>query len=474
MRGAAPSSPLRIALLCPHAWPPRDDVAHHVAAEAAALARRGPPGDGAGARDGPGARGRRARPARGRRARATAPRLSPPGAGVLEVAVGRAVPDGRGPPGRRALRPGDLTLEEALSAAPLRRRPPARAAGPEPRARRAAPRPRRHGRHVPPRRAARGRRVPAAAPGPGPRAHEPAHRHQRRRPGALWPTSSRATTPGRPGVDAGALPAPGPRAGGPAGAGARGARARPRRRALRARRAARGLDLDALGAVTLIGPADAPWRTRAAVPKALRGTVYAWCPTPGPGSRAGRARRRAHRACWPIPARRRARCWPRRMAAGRASRAALRRDRGGRRHGVEGSCCRRSPATPGSRPSPSWRPTPARRAVLSAGGRRGAPAPGTTWRPSWRRATGGALDAAPSRRGRGQGARRPAGAAGARPRHPAQSSPPAGRRGIEPGGGGVARGVGPALVARAAPGGPQRWSWARRSRRPRARSSGSS
>jgi glycosyltransferase involved in cell wall biosynthesis len=47
----------------------------------------------------------------------------------------------------------------------------------------------------------------------------------------------------------------------------------------------RGLDLAAVGAITLIGPADAPWRTRAAVPKALRGTVTV-VPDDGPASRA--------------------------------------------------------------------------------------------------------------------------------------------------------------------------------------------
>ena len=34
-------SPLRIALVSPHAFPPGDDVGHAVAAEAEALARRG-------------------------------------------------------------------------------------------------------------------------------------------------------------------------------------------------------------------------------------------------------------------------------------------------------------------------------------------------------------------------------------------------------------------------------------------------
>ena len=47
----------------------------------------------------------------------------------------------------------------------------------------------------------------------------------------------------------------------------------------------RDLDLETIGPVTLLGPADAPWRTRAAVPKALRDTV-AVVPDAGPASRA--------------------------------------------------------------------------------------------------------------------------------------------------------------------------------------------
>ena len=47
----------------------------------------------------------------------------------------------------------------------------------------------------------------------------------------------------------------------------------------------RGIDLDTVGPVTLLGPADAPWRTRAAVPKALRDRVSV-VPDAGPDSRA--------------------------------------------------------------------------------------------------------------------------------------------------------------------------------------------
>ena len=104
-RGAA----MRIALLCPHAWPPRDDVAHHVAAEAAALARRGhrvtvlAPATGrarvaagrallAAAREGDGAAlrvpGRRARSVAAGRARRARGRAGAPAmAGALEEAL---------------------------------------------------------------------------------------------------------------------------------------------------------------------------------------------------------------------------------------------------------------------------------------------------------------------------------------------------------------------------------------------------
>ena len=47
----------------------------------------------------------------------------------------------------------------------------------------------------------------------------------------------------------------------------------------------RGLDLATVGSVTLLGPADAPWRTRAAVPKALRDAVMV-VPDEGPAARA--------------------------------------------------------------------------------------------------------------------------------------------------------------------------------------------
>ena len=120
-----------------------------------------------------------------------------------------------------------------------------------------------------------------------------------------------------------------------------------------------GLDLSALGPVTLLGPADAPWRTRAAVPKALRGTVTV-VPDEGPEARAHalasagiavhrRPDRRRRARCSPRHRRRAAPCWRRgaRPPTRTSSTAST------------ASCCRPSPARPGSPRSPSsW---PARR-----------------------------------------------------------------------------------------------------------------
>jgi glycosyltransferase involved in cell wall biosynthesis len=55
-------------------------------------------------------------------------------------------------------------------------------------------------------------------------------------------------------------------------------------------RAVAGLDPGLIGPVTVLGPAEAPWRTRAAIPKALRGRVLD-VPDQGPASRAEALRR---------------------------------------------------------------------------------------------------------------------------------------------------------------------------------------
>ena len=142
--------------------------------------------------------------------------------------------------------------------------------------------------------------------------------------------------------------------------------------------------------MTLLGPADAPWRTRAAVPKALRDTV-AVVPDDGPGVARAGARGGAHR-----PARRRPRtppapCCARRMAAGCAVLAP--RCAGGRRgrrpRRATPSCCRPSPARPGAAPWPSWWPIPrgGRRLGAAARGARGHAHLGRRGRASSRRPT---------------------------------------------------------------------------------------
>ena len=269
MPGAAPSGAgMRIALLCPHAWPPRDDVAHQVAAEAAALARRGhrvtvlaPATD-------------RARVAAGRAVLHAAREgdgsaLSPPGPGVLEVGLGRAAMAG-------ALEetlwehPWDVVhLHEPLAASPAltalrhaggatavtfhRAETLAGVAFLRPLLDRALAR-------------TRLRIVTSAAAA--------------RTLGDILPGDYTLV---RPGADLAAL-APGPETAGPPGL-VLVARGRDRVGVRFALSLLRGLDLSAVGAITLIGPADAPWRTRTAVPKALRGTVTV-VPDQGPASRA--------------------------------------------------------------------------------------------------------------------------------------------------------------------------------------------
>ncbi|HTI34155.1 MAG TPA: glycosyltransferase, partial [Miltoncostaea sp.] len=259
---------MRIALLCPHAWPPRDDVTHHVAAEAAALARRGhrvtilAPATG------------RARVAAGRALLQAAREgdgaaLTPAAPGVLEVPLGRAAMAG-------ALEevlsehPWDVVhLHEPLAASP------ALAAL----------------RHAPGATAVTFHRAETLA---GVAFLRPLLDRALARTRLRIATSAAAARtlgdilPGdytvvRPGADAdGAAPAAG--AGGPPGL-VLVARGRDRVAVRFALGLLRGLDLSAVGAITLIGPADAPWRTRAAVPKALRGTVTV-VPDEGPAARA--------------------------------------------------------------------------------------------------------------------------------------------------------------------------------------------
>jgi glycosyltransferase involved in cell wall biosynthesis len=258
---------MRIALLCPNVWPPRDDVAHHVAAEAAALARRGhrvtvlaPTTE-------------RARVTAGRALLHAAREgdgsaLSPAGPGVLEVGLGRAAMPG--------------ALEEALSERawdvvhlhePLAPSPALTAL-----------------RHA---RGATGVTFHRAETLAGVAFLRPLLDRALARTRLRIVTSAAAARtlgdilPGdyaliRPGADVAAL-APGPEPAGPPGL-VLVARGRDRVGVRFALSLLRGLDLSAVGAITLIGPADAPWRTRAAVPKALRGTVTV-APDGGPASR---------------------------------------------------------------------------------------------------------------------------------------------------------------------------------------------
>ena len=272
---------LRIALISPHAWPPRDDVAHQVAAEARALARRGhrvtilAPAT------------RRDLIAAGRAAlRAAqagdADALTPAPGEVREVAVGRALPAG---PGRRVGEPFDLsaTLETVLSRVPFDVVHLHEPLAPSPAL--AALR------HAPGVTAATFHR---AEPLVGVAFLRPLVDRALARADLRVATTEAGREalsemlPGdyaviRPGVDAEAFrPAP-PRDGPPSLALV--ARGRDRVGVRFALGVLRALDLSTVGEITLLGPADAPWRTRAAVPKALRERVVV-VPDAGPESRA--------------------------------------------------------------------------------------------------------------------------------------------------------------------------------------------
>ncbi|MGD9572784.1 MAG: glycosyltransferase [Thermoleophilia bacterium] len=275
------SAALRIALVHPHALPARDDVARHVGAEGAALAARGhrvtilAPAGG------------REDVARGRALLAAAAAgdaealLAPPGA-VREVALGRGLPAGAG---RRVGEPFDLAgaLETALTRAPFDVVHLHEPLAPSPAL--AALR------HAP---AVTAVTFHRAEPLVGVAFLRPLVDRALARADlriATTETGRAALTellPGgyrviAPGVDP-ALDAPTPLPDGPPGL-VLVARGRDRVGVRFALSVLRGLDLDGLGPVTLIGPAEAPWRTRAAVPKTLRERI-AVVPDPGPEGRA--------------------------------------------------------------------------------------------------------------------------------------------------------------------------------------------
>ena len=377
---------LRIALVSPHAWPPRDDVAHHVAAEAAALAAPRPPRHDPGPRHRAGARrggpgapaaaaaGRRPRrAARARRARCSrspsaAPCPTGPGGAWASPSTWR-------PRSRRRSRrtPFDVVhLHEPLAPSP------ALAALRHARGR--------HGRHLPPRRAARRGRLPAArwwtARWPGPTCASPPPTRAARAlaeilPGDYEVIAARAWTLER-------LADAGPQPDGPPGL-VLVARGRDRvGRALRARRAARPLDLDGHRAGHAARAGRRPLahaRRRAEGAARAPSTVV---PDAGPASRAagaphgGRiaAARRPRRTppgpvlrggAWP----RAARCW--RRAAPRSTRSS--------RHGVDGArpAALHPRGVGRGRGGAGGRPGAAGGAGGAGGRARAAPAPGTTW-----------------------------------------------------------------------------------------------
>ncbi len=273
------TAPLRIALVSPLPSPPRDDVAHRIAEVARALAARGhgvtllAP---ATTRD---------RIAAGRAALRAAEAGDPgaiaaePGE-VREVAIGRALPAG---PGRRVGGPFDLVtaLEAALSRPafdvvdlhePLAPSPALAAL--------------RHARGL------AAVTFHRAEPLAGVALLRPlVDRALSRADLRIATTQADATAlaeilPGDyavvpPGVDLAGVPAP---AGEPPPL-TLVARGRDRAGVRFAMGMLRSLDLAAIGPVTLVGPPDAPWRTRAAVPKALRDRV-AVVPDAGPDGRA--------------------------------------------------------------------------------------------------------------------------------------------------------------------------------------------
>jgi Glycosyltransferase Family 4 len=275
--------PLDIALVSPHAWPPRDDVAHHVAAEARALAARGhrvavlAPGTG---RDRLAAGRVRLR----RAADGDAAALLPPPGEVSVTAIGRALPAGAG---RRIGGPFDVAaaLETALAAGPFDVVHVHEPLAPSPVL-------------------AALRHAPAASAVTFHRAEQLAgvaflrplvdralgradlrvstSEVGRRALADLLPGDYRVM---RPGVDLGLIaPPPEVEPARPPGV-VIVARGRDRVGARFALSVLRGLDLAALGTVTLLGPPEAPWRTRAAVPKVLRGAVEV-VPDGGPEVRA--------------------------------------------------------------------------------------------------------------------------------------------------------------------------------------------
>ena len=267
--GSVAADALRVAVVCPHAWPPRDDVARHVRAEAEALARRGmlvtilAPG----ADRGMVAEGR----ARLRRLAAEGPGAltAAPGA-PREVVLARALPTGR----RRVGGPLDLAdaLRTALGAggfdvvhlheplAPTPALAALRSAGCATVATLHRP------------------EAMAGAAFLRPLVRRAFDRLSLRiATGETVLRAAREVLPGeysllRPGVDPANFGADQAPVEGPPGI-VIVARSRERAGLRFALAAIRVVGVDALGPITVIGPSDAAWRTQRIVPKALRPVV---------------------------------------------------------------------------------------------------------------------------------------------------------------------------------------------------------
>ncbi len=395
------SDALRIALVSPHAWPPRDDVAHHVAAEARALAGRGhrvtilaPSTD-------------RALVAAGRalllHAHSDDPEaLLPPPGGVLEVVIGRALLTG---PGRRVGEPFDLaaTLETTLSRAPFDVVHLHEPLAPSP-----ALAAMRHARGIT---AATFHR---AEPLAGVAFLRPLVDRALARADLRFATTEAGRTalseilPGTyavvaPGVDMD-LFAPPPEHDGPPGL-VLVARGRDRVGVRFALGVLRGIDLDAR---RRRDPAGAGGRAVAHPGRGAEGAARPGVggPRRGPAVARGGVPHRPHRPASPRPRTCSGRRWARRWRpAARCWRPSAPRWTKPRCTGSTPWCCRPSRATPGAAPSPSWSPTP--RAAGRSEQQRAparACAPGTTSPRTSRRRTGRRSRSAHATRGRARGA----------------------------------------------------------------------
>jgi len=270
-----------IALVSPHAWPAHDDLTWRIAQEAAALARRGHRVSILTPATGPELLADGRRRLRALRGGDRDAALAEPG-GVLVVPLGRALPAG---PRRRIGGPLDLSaaLEDVLSRVPFDVVHVHEPLAPSP-----ALAALRHARGVtaatfyrPEQLAGVAFVQPLLERAVGRLDVWVAANDTARRAVLEMFAKECRVIPG--GVDTGRFAPPAEEPDGPPGlvAIARGADRAGLRFVLRT---IRQLDLDRLGAITILGPREAPWRTRAAIPKALRERVTV-IPDSGPDAR---------------------------------------------------------------------------------------------------------------------------------------------------------------------------------------------